>query len=105
MGDLTKISDLVLSILKYDPKSRDSDDVLYCRVLEHYGKRIGVDFNRVSTISFFKNARKYKIPSIETVGRCRRKMQEEYYDVRGTENTVRKRQDRAKDFVDYARRG
>ena len=105
MGDLRKVSDLVLRILQQDADTRDSDDILYCRVLEHYGKRMGVDFNRVSTISFFKNARRYKIPSIETVGRCRRKMQEEYTDVRGTDNTVRKRQDRAKDFVDYARKG
>ncbi len=104
MGSLRKVTDLVYVILRDNKDARDSDDVLYCKVLEHYGQKLGVDFNRVSTISFFRNARRYRIPSIETVGRCRRKMQEEYITLRGSDRAERKRRDREKEFVDYARR-
>ena len=104
MGSLRKVTDLVFVILRDNAETRDSDDVLYCKVLEHYGQKLGVDFNKVSTISFFRNARRYRIPSIETVGRCRRKMQAEYSGLRGSNKVERKRRDREKEFVDYARR-
>lgn len=52
MGELRKTTDLVYDILKQDEAARDSDNVLYCKVLEYYGKRLNVDFSRVSVISF-----------------------------------------------------
>ena len=82
MGELRKTTDLVYDILKQDEAARDSDNVLYCKVLEYYGKRLNVDFNRVSVM---------------------RKLQEEYYELRGSENVERERRAREKDFRSYAR--
>ena len=103
MGELRKTTDLVYDILKQDEAARDSDNVLYCKALEYYGKRLNVDFSRVSVISFFSSVKRSQIPSIETVGRCRRKLQEEYYELRGSENVERERRAREKDFRSYAR--
>ena len=103
MTDLRKTTDLVYNILIHDAAARNSDNELYCKVLEHYGKRMGVDFDRVSVINFFRLARRNKIPSIETVGRCRRKLQEEYADLRADEDVERKRMTRENDFRKYAR--
>ena len=103
MKELRKTTDLVYEILTQSVSARNSDDDLYCKVLEVYGRRMGVDFNRVSVMSFFKCARRNSIPSIETVGRCRRKLQEEYIHLRADEDVERKRYDREATFRTYAR--
>ena len=103
MGELGKTTDLVRDILLEDTATRDSDGLLYCRILEHYGKRKGIDFTRVSVDSFFRAYKKYQIPSIETVGRCRRKLQEEYPELRGSEGVRAQRNTREKQFRNYAR--
>lgn len=103
MGELGKTTDLVHSILRVSQESRDSDSVLYCKVLERYGIKLGIDFTRVSVASFFKSYKNYNIPSIETVGRCRRKLQEEYPELRGSDAVEAQRGAREKQFRHYAR--
>ncbi len=103
MGELRKTTDLVESILRTTTAARDSDNELYCKVLEHYGRQQGIDFNRVSVISFFSGCKRAGIPSIETVGRCRRKLQEEYPELRGSDSVEHERRKREKDFRSYAR--
>lgn len=103
MGELGKTTDIVQSILRQDAATRDSDSLLYCKVLERYGRKLGVDFTRVSVDSFFRSYKKYNIPSVETVGRCRRKLQEEYPELRGSEATEAQRGAREKQFRHYAR--
>ena len=102
MGELRKTTDLVYDILRQDAAARDSDNVLYCKVLEYYGRRLNIDFSRVSVISFFTSVKRSDIPSIETVGRCRRKLQEEFRELRGSDNIERERRAREKDFRSYA---
>lgn len=104
MSELRNTTDLVYTILTQNVSARNSDNVLYCKVLEYYGQRMGVDFNRVSVISFFNSARRASIPSIETVGRCRRKLQEQFANLRADEDVERKRMSRESDFRAYARR-
>ena len=104
MSELRKTTELVRDILTQSVSARNSDNVLYCKVLEYYGKRMDVDFNRVSVISFFNSAKRASIPSIETVGRCRRKLQEEYMELRADEDVERKRMKRENEFREYARR-
>ena len=101
---LTKTTDLVYDILIHDTDARNSDDKLYVKVLEHYGDKLGVDFNRVSVTNFFNVYKRHSIPSIETVGRCRRKIQEEHADLMGNEEVTTGRHDREKAFRDYARK-
>lgn len=100
---LKKTTDLVYGILLDDKAARDSDNVLYVKVLEYYGAKLGVDFNRVSVSSFFKHYRGYHIPSIETVGRCRRKLQEEYPLLCASDLVTCERLERETEFRDYAR--
>lgn len=102
---LRKTTDLVYDILVKDAATRDSDDELYVKVLDYYGARLGVDFGRVSASSFFKNYRKYRIPSIETVGRCRRKLQEEHAELGASDLVTCERLERETEFRDYARGG
>jgi len=103
MGELRKTTDLVRDILIDEPAARDSDSFLYCKVLEYYGRRLSIDFNRVSVLNFYKLYRDKNIPSIETVGRCRRKIQEEEIDLRGSAAVEAQRGAREKQFRHYAR--
>lgn len=103
MGNLKNTTDLVYSILQQDAATRDSDEALYCRVLDHYGKRLNIDFNRVSVVSFFRGVKGAGIPTIETVGRCRRKLQEQHADLMGTDKVTTARRDRETEFINYAR--
>lgn len=105
MSGLKKTTDLVYDILVRDEAARDSDNELYVKVLEYYGAKLGVDFNRVAVSSFFKHYRQYRIPSIETVGRCRRKIQEECAELGASALVTMERIDREAEFRDYAREG
>lgn len=100
---LHKITDDVRDILETDAASRDSDNILMYKYLGVIGNRMNVDFDRVSVTSFFKNVGKNGIPSLETVGRCRRKLQEKHPELRGSEYVDRKRREREDDFKTYAR--
>lgn len=102
---LRNTTDLVYGILLEDEAARDSDNELYVKVLEYYGSKLGVNFDRVSVSSFFKHYRHYHIPSIETVGRCRRKLQEEYIELASSNFVTCERRDREAQFRDFARGG
>lgn len=100
---LRKTTDLVYDILLHNEKARDSDNELYIKVLEHYGNKLGVNFDHVTVTSFFRVYRKYRIPSIETVGRCRRKLQEEHAELSASDRITNERMNRESQFRDYAR--
>ena len=103
MKGLKKTTDLVHEILINNEAARDSDNELYCKVLEYYGKRLNVDFSRVSVTSFFRSLRNTAIPSIETVGRCRRKLQEQHAELGASDFVTCERMEREAEFRDYAR--
>jgi hypothetical protein len=105
MNGLKKTTDLVYDILVHHAATRDSDNELYIKVLEYYGTKLGVNFDRVTVASFFKYYRRYKIPSIETVGRCRRKVQEEHAELAASDLVTCERLERESDFREYARGG
>lgn len=103
MSELLNITGLVHEILTRNVSARNSDDVLYCKVLERYGKETGIDFNLVSTISFFKTSRRNNIPNYETISRIRRKVQMDHIELQGNANVERRRMKREKEFRAYAR--
>lgn len=63
-------------ILHQCQECRDDDYLLYMKVLKVYGGRMGIDFENMPVGEFFGNFRRLNIPTMETVGRCRRKYQE-----------------------------
>lgn len=71
MEKLKKTEDIVLDILEANIRARKDDFVLYGAVL----KRLGVDL-RQSLAEFLASAKQSKMPSFETVTRCRRHIQE-----------------------------
>ena len=75
-----KYEKIVSKILLNKFTARNSDYVLYAFVLLEYG----VDINTLNTKDFLKGLNNKKYPSFEGIGRCRRKLQENHPEFRGT---------------------
>jgi hypothetical protein len=71
MKRIKKTEDIVLDVLENNLKARQDDFILYGAVL----KRLGVDLKQ-GLYEFLAKAKENKMPSFETVTRCRRHIQE-----------------------------
>ena len=99
MERLTKMQDKVEFILRKYPKTRDDDRLLIGAVYAHfYDVPVGA-------VSFKDVLLNEKLPSFETIGRCRRKLQAEDEDLRGTKAKEKERLEAQKDFIAYALKG
>lgn len=73
---LRKISYLVYDLLVNEPACRNSDNILYWRVLQTIGRQKGLDVEKMPVPVLFLRMREYGLPSPDSVGRARRKVQE-----------------------------
>lgn len=101
--ELTTTTDLVKKILEAYPSTRNSDNLLYIKVLQYKGAEHGINLNSMSVFSFFMNIKDLDMPSIETVGRCRRKIVEGHPELAGTSDVEAGRVLNEKKFRAYAR--
>lgn len=71
-------AEIVKEILEQKPRARDCDFVLYGFVLNKYGYSVSIPFNELANL-----VKAEEPPSMETVGRARRKVMELYPSLRG----------------------
>lgn len=91
------IHDLVEEALKNDPHTRDDDSLLYIKVCSRMNPiTLKMDFETV-----MKHRADFGIPSFETVGRCRRRIQENNPHLRASEKATNGRYKRWKEVMDY----
>lgn len=98
---MKKLKDLekrVAKILKENPSTRGDDDLLYNYILDD----LNIDTTEFSVESFLLNYRKMGIPTIETVGRCRRKIQAKDETLKPTPDIVLKRRQVENSFYNYS---
>lgn len=95
MEKLKKVEDVVIDVLEKNIRARQDDFILYGAVL----KRLGVDLKQ-SMCEFLANARINKMPSFETVTRCRRHCQELRQDLVDIKTAV-KREENIERFKEY----
>ncbi|MBO7715853.1 MAG: hypothetical protein J6S85_19980 [Methanobrevibacter sp.] len=84
---MSKLRDLerqVKEILKANPSTRGDDDLLYDNLLQN----MKVDLSKFSVRSFLLTYRKMGIPTIESVGRCRRKIQSKDESLKPTADII-----------------
>jgi hypothetical protein len=84
---IKEVSNLVHEILINEPACRNSDNILYWRVLQVLGTEKGIDVSKMSVPALLFHMREYGLPSIESVGRARRKIQEHNPEL-GADDTV-----------------
>ena len=85
MASIKKILPIVVKALEKWPETRDSDYRLYYAVALHLDKNL----MEISAHKLLQEMESGKLPSWETVGRCRRKCQEDREDLRGDRWTAR----------------
>ena len=95
---MKEVSELVEDILIDMPYARDSDINLFLAVCEK--RRPGSTSRPLAEILL--NLREYNIPTIESVGRARRKIQHDNPDLRGTEYVTNLRYENWKEVRAYA---
>lgn len=97
---MEKLKDLekrVQKILEQNPKTRGDDDLLYNYVM----KEMKVDLN-VSAKDFLLSYRKLGLPTIESVGRARRKIQEKDETLKPTPDIILNRKKLETSFYNYS---
>ena len=100
---LKKISDLVHELLINEPACRNSDNILYWRVLQTIGSRNGIDVEKMSVPTLLLHMREYGLPSIESVGRARRKIQENNPELCANDTVEAYREVLEEEYREYAK--
>ena len=93
---LNTLEDMVREVLKKDPVARDDDRILTLDVWVNIFK-----INPWSPVA--EVMRNKDLPSQESIGRVRRKIQQKDESLRGSKQKEKIRLEAQKDFLDYAR--
>ena len=83
MKNLKTLEKLIENILQDNLRARGDDDYLYCVVLN----RLGISLVNMTAKDFLLSYRKKGFPTLESVGRCRRKAQERNEELKPDQNT------------------
>lgn len=102
MNDLKAISSIVKSILSQDKDSRNDDNLLYLRVLQHISGRKGIDIQSMTVPAFLMGMKRCGLPGFETVRRSRQKVQADNPELAGSEAVRRKRSQQETVYREFA---
>ena len=92
--DLKTIEQKALWELEHNPSTRDSDRNLVTAVY--------MDFYGMTEVTPFVDVMYSRLPSYESIGRARRKIQETREDLRGKDRIERERLANQEAYIDYA---
>lgn len=98
MNHLKDLEKIVRSILEEVPATRGSDDLLYLWVCY----KMGFSLKGKDAQDFILNYRKMGLPTIESVGRCRRKVQANNEVLKPTPDIQLKRKESEHSFYHYS---
>lgn len=99
MEELKTTMDYVKRALETCPHTRNSDDDLYAEVI----RLIRPHCLAMPLDAYLHTYKQNNLPSIETVGRLRRKLQEKYPELRAEKTVKDFRSEREETFRDFAR--
>ena len=101
---LITTTNLVKMILETEPQTRNSDSLLYLKVLEHCAIQKGVNLHLIPVTDFLSHyIYEYDFPCSETVRRTRQKVQREYPELKGNKSVQEQRKINEAVFKDFAR--
>lgn len=99
MNKLMTMKQRVAAIMENNPKTRDSDDILYYEVCK------SIDGQYIDKPFWFviQNRKKLGYPEFETIRRTRQKLQAEREDLAGSSAVRGFRKDREVEFREFAK--
>ena len=98
MGKLRNTTMMVRQVLVTVPAARNSDNVLYIEVVRLIDQHI----LRLPLAVVLQNMKEYNLPTIETVGRCRRKLQAQFPELRANKAVEEFRSGLKEEFREWA---
>ena len=93
---------LVKEVLEEHEDARDSDNTMYWHLINMVGERVGFKARNLTVHELLINHKKYGLPNIESAGRARRKIQRQYPELKGSDESIRDRMEKELEFRDYA---
>lgn len=102
-NELKTISALVKAILQKDKPSRNSDSVLYLKVLSAVCKEKGIDIANLTVPSLLLCGKELGLPVFETVRRTRQKLQAGFPELSANEEVQEFRSENEVAFREFAR--
>lgn len=107
LKELKYTSAIVQKMLLEQPETRNSDGILYVKVIEYISNQTAAEqpFQKMTVEGFFKAISTLPVPPFETVRRTRQKLQRENPELSSTERIRRKRADKEAAFRAYAKEG
>ena len=94
--ELKKTKDVVLKVMIRHPKTKDCDELLFCRVYQELGTSCTTPFNDI-----MRMIHNNELPTLESIRRCRQKLQETHPELRGT--NYAKRHEKQQDYLDMVK--
>ena len=104
MLSLKTTTGIVKMILKDNPDTRNSDNLLYYHVLKHVGNRHGIDIEKMSVPTFLLKMKDYGLPPFESVRRARQKIQAAHPELAASDEVEAYRSLNEQEYRDYARK-
>ena len=106
--EIIKLYDLVKKLLQEKEELRGDDDLLYLSVIRivhpHWNNaHINTNIENAPIGEFFKMRKSAKIPTFESVTRCRRKVQEERPDLKPCEKIQEARKEQEEEFYNFSK--
>lgn len=86
MRRLKDLSKKVKAILEKDKAARNSDSILLLHLLREMGTERGLDIDKMSVPMYLIYGRDLQLPTLESVGRVRRKIVEANPELAGVED-------------------
>lgn len=101
---LITTANLVKMILETEPQTRNSDSLLYLKVLEHCAVQKGVNLHLIPVTAFLSHyIHEYDFPCSETVRRVRQKIQAQHPELKGEKAVQAHRKAYENIYRDFAR--
>ena len=103
MRRLRELSIRVKHILEANENTRNSDNILYLHVLRSYGEEMGLDIDKMSVPMLLLHCKDMGLPSLESMGRARRKVQSLYPELRADDDVQAMREVQEDKFKAFAK--
>ena len=100
---LISITNLVKMILETNPQTRNSDSLLYLKVLEHLSIQRNIDLPNLTVYSLLTSVNRLGLPCFETVRRSRQKIQNQHPELKGCKAVQDARTENEQIFRQYAK--
>jgi hypothetical protein len=101
---LITTANLVKTILETEPQTRNSDSLLYLKVLEHCATQKDVNLHLIPVTAFLSHyIHEYDFPCFETVRRSRQKIQSEHPELKANETVQAHRKAYEPIYKDFAK--